>query len=292
MITPATHPLATLHLPNPSASSATFEVDLFVATEGPPPSFYGSATGIGVDDWPGVIWDWAAQHTGSRDTVTVPAGRSAAIPLDWPQRTPSGGQVPIGNYWAVVTATSLNRGSAVNNVYVENPLGLATTLPPQPRENCLGYPAAPTISGLPSPFLVTLEPGVSVPGAQMNFAGIHSDGRCNLTGPDPELGVLAFSNPWGSAVSWGYDVVIAVGQADGTSALPIYCSAGHASASNKGTVVVSARGVAARTLMWPRCGASPASPRDGYYTVTVNATMSAGTAPWLSSASQVVYLTW
>jgi hypothetical protein len=207
--------------------------------------------------------------------------------LDWPQVSSDGSRVGTGHYWAVVTASPTSHSNPFNSLERESPLLLATSLPPLPRENCLGYPAAATDSGLPSPFPVHLDPGTNIPGAATNFAGILvTPGYCNLSGPDPEVAVVAFTNPETKPVRWAYDVVITVSDVRGGPG-PEYCDAHNSSSTaNFGSIVVPAHGVASVTLGWPHCSGNATPPPSGFYVVGVSATSSA----LASSAGQLVHL--
>jgi hypothetical protein len=289
IIDAATHPLATLNIPNPSPTAETFAIDLFVADQGPPASFYGSSSGIARQDWPGVIWDWApGQQSLPGHTVTVAARTSDQVHLDWPQTGANGRPVPIGKYWAVVTAVPINPSARLGNFEEESPIDVATSLPPLPRENCLGYPAAATVSGLPSPYPVALDPMVNVPGAEIVFAGIRTGDRCVLTGADPEVGILAFTNPWATPVGWSYDVGVSLSDAHGNPQGSAYCDARYSSpAVSSGGVLIAPHGVATASLAWPHCTRNALPPPARFYSVVVTATASMG---WTSGASEVVYL--
>jgi len=235
-----------------------------------------------------VIWDWASQPSAPQDTVTIAAGTSAQVPLDWPQSGANGREVATGDYWAVVTAVPKSHPGLFINFEDESPIVLAKSLPPLPRENCLGHPAAATVSGLPSPFTVTLDPGVTVPGAETTFAGIGNGGRCILTGTDPEVGVLAFTNPTSTPARWGYDLFVDVAGEPGSTPGPAYCDARFSSpVVSSGTIVVRPHGVATVTLVWPHCKGKGVPPRSGFYTLSVTATSSVGTT---SSDSQIVHV--
>lgn len=288
IIDAATHPLATLNLPNPSATAETFAIDLFIADQGPPVSFYGSGTAIARQDWPGVIWDWAGQRSLPGNTVTVAARTSDELELDWPQTGSNGRPVPTGKYWAVATAVPINPSARLGSFEEESPIEVATSLPPLPRENCLGYPAAATVSGLQSPYPVALDPTVNVPGAEVVFAGIRSGDRCVLTGAAPELGILAFTNPWATPVGWSYDVVITPSDAHGNAQGGAYCDARYSSpAVGSGGALIAPHGVATAALGWPHCSGNTVPPPARFYMVVVTATASMG---WTSDASEVVYL--
>jgi hypothetical protein len=288
IIDAATHPLATVNIPNPSATAGTFSVDLFIADQGPPASFYGSSTGIARQDWPGVIWDFAVQQSLPGNTVTVAARTSDQVELDWPQTGANGRPVPTGKYWAVVTAVPIKPSARLGNFEEESPIEVATTLPPLPRENCLGYPAAATVSGLPSPYPVALDPRVNVPGAEIVFAGTRSGDRCVLTGAAPEVGILAFTNPWATPVGWSYDVVVSLSDAHGNPQGSAYCDARFSSPIvSSGGVLIAPHGVATAILGWPHCTGNAVPPPARFYSVVVTGTASMG---WTSGASEVVYV--
>jgi hypothetical protein len=272
IVTRATHPLATLDIPNASQKPETFTVDLFIADRAPPPSYYGSSKGIARNAWQGVIWDWGSQPTAPRDTVTVAPGTTVEVRLDWSQTGLNGRAAGFGNYWAVVTAFPTSDASEFAAFEQEQPIVLANSLPPLPRETCLGYPAAATVSGLPAPFPVTLESGVTVPAAQMTFAGSQAAGYCKLAGSDPEVGVLALTNPRTTSVAFAYHLVVTTWNEQSATAGQVYCDSRYASpAISSGTQVLPPRGVAAVTLMWPRCTGNAAPAPDGFYLITVNA---------------------
>jgi hypothetical protein len=272
IITAATHPLATLDIPNASQVPETFTVDLFIADRAPPSDYYGSSTGVARSAWPGVIWDWSSQPTSPQDRVTVAPGTTIDVRLDWPQTGLNGRAAGFGNYWAVVTAVPTSDPSEFADFEQGQPIVLAKSLPPVPRKNCLGYPAAATVSGLPSPFPVTLEPGVTVPAAQMTFAGSQAGGYCELAGSDPEVGVLALTNPLTRSVRFAYHLVVTTWNEQSATAGRVYCDARDASpAGSAGTRVLPSRGVAAITLVWPHCSGNAAAPPEDFYALSVAA---------------------
>ncbi len=108
-ITSATHPLANAYLKNPLATPQTFSIDMFIATEPPPPAFYSAAIAnpIPYQQWPGGVWDWAASRSSPGPaSVVVPANTTVVISLDWPQRLADGTAATAGRYWAVIRAVA------------------------------------------------------------------------------------------------------------------------------------------------------------------------------------------
>lgn len=276
-----THPLTTLDLPNTSAQAVTWNVDLLLANEAPPDAVSGDSSPVAPRIWPGVIWDWDAEH--SAHTVTVPANRLGEVALDWPQTDAMGHRVDLGDYWAVVTAVPpTDLAAAFSDVQA---IALVASLP---RLNCLGYPAASTVSGLPSPFPIPSEPGVTVPAANVTFAGIKSDGQCTLSGTDPEVGVVAFTNPLAEPVTFEYDLVVSLWDEQDQTAGPVFCDARDASPSTGfGALRVGSKSAESVTLVWPRCSRAALPPPPGDYLLSVNAQVEPQGVP-ATLATQIV----
>jgi len=247
-IDPATHPLVTVYLPNNTTSLMPLRIDLVVGSGTPPDLVSGANSKPAPARWPGAIWDWATEHPDN--ALIVPADRTAVVPLDWPQTDAAGRAVAFGSYWAVVTAAPASDPAAAYSTVQQ--LILVASLR---TLNCLGSPAAPTVSGLPSPFPAPSQPDLSVPASEVTFAGIEIRGTCTLTGPDPEVAVIGFINPTAVAVTFDYDLVIGRWDAKTATAGTVYCDTRDASPpEGPGRLTVGPEGATTVTVGWPHCG--------------------------------------
>lgn len=94
------------------AASQTYTVDVFVATSVP-----SQQIGLTADNWPGVVWDWAASNGGDGQEVTVAPGQEVQVVFDWGARNSSGTPLSPGSYFAVVSLTSATSPSSPEDAF-------------------------------------------------------------------------------------------------------------------------------------------------------------------------------
>lgn len=101
---------------NGPAETESFQIDVFVATRGPPSGF-GNTVDVPPAAWPGVIWDYANAHGATRSINVSPGAKTARVEFVWQHTNQNGTHVAPGVYWAVLRVTGSPRAGDNGDQY-------------------------------------------------------------------------------------------------------------------------------------------------------------------------------